>query len=132
MDYIYLVDLSAYIRDEEIKSNDVCSCSLSSRNVLAFSCDCNVYMLPLEKPNELIPINLSGNSPCTNLCWSNDCLFLLNVHKNGICNLYNIKVSTFERAKSGRLRRSRLLNLNRYLRVYLSISLSISFERLIY
>ena len=93
MDFIYLVDLNSYINDDEIKLNDPCVCCLSNRNVLALSNDCCVYILPLEKPNELIPVTLS-NSPCVNMCWSDDGLTLLNVYKNGTCNLFNIKVKT--------------------------------------
>ena len=91
MSYIYQVELNSYLSDEEIKPSDLCRCSLSNRNILALSNSCCVYLLPLEKPNELIPVTLS-NSPCLDLAWSYDGLFLLNVAKSGVCNLYNIKV----------------------------------------
>ena len=91
MDYIYLVDLNSYLSDDEIKPTDLCRCSLSNRNVLALANDCCVYLLPLEKPNELIPVTFS-NSPCLDLAWSNDGLFLLMLQKSGVCNLYNVKV----------------------------------------
>jgi len=64
---------------------------LSNRNVLALANDCCVYLLPLEKPNELIPVTFS-NSPCLDLAWSNDGLFLLMLQKSGVCNLYKVKV----------------------------------------
>ncbi len=91
MDFIYSIDLSSYISDDELKPTDSCSCALSSRNILAIANDCCVYVLPLEKPNELIPVNLS-NSPCVYLSWSEDGLYLLSICKNGICRLHNLKV----------------------------------------
>jgi hypothetical protein len=91
MDYIYLVDLNSYISDGEIKPTDITHCSLSNRNILALSCDCCIYIVPLEKPNELVAVNLS-NRPCIELCWSDDGLYLLTVYDNGICNIFNIKV----------------------------------------
>ncbi len=91
MEYLYLVDLNSYISDEEIKINESCNCVLSNKNILAISNDCCVYILPIEKPNELIPVHLS-NSPCVRLVWSDDGQYLLNVYKNGQCNLFNVKV----------------------------------------
>lgn len=95
MDYIYLVNLNSYLNDDEIKPTDLCHCRVSNRNILAIANDCCVYILPLEKPNELIPVTLS-NSPCMDLAWSNDGLFLLNVSKSGVCNLYSVKVYIFK------------------------------------
>ena len=91
MDYIYSVDLNTYFANDGIKEPEQCCCSLSNRNLLALANDCCVYILPLEKPNELIPVNLN-NSPCVDLSWSEDGQFLMNICKNGVCNLYNIKV----------------------------------------
>lgn len=96
MSYIYEIELNSYLSDEEIKPADLCRCSLSSRNILALSNDCSVYLLPLEKPNELVPVCLSS-SPCLDLTWSHDGLFLLIVTKTGGCNLYNIKVICLSR-----------------------------------
>jgi hypothetical protein len=105
MDYIYSIDLSSYINnhtDENGSGEDELErveqlgnkCALSNRNLLAFSSDCYIYMLPLEKPNELIPVNLS-NSVCTHLVWSDDGQYLLNAFKNKTINLYHIKVRNF-------------------------------------
>ncbi len=91
MDYIYSIDLNSYLSDQQIKENEPCTCALSNKNILALANDCCVYILPLEKPNELIPVNLN-NSPCVHLNWSDDGLFLLSIFQNGVCNLYNIKV----------------------------------------
>ncbi len=91
MDDVYLVDLNSYLSDEELKANDTCNCSLSNKNILAFSNDCCVYMMPIEKPNELIPVTLSASQSIF-LVWSDDGQFLLNVYKNGVCNLFSVKV----------------------------------------
>jgi len=91
MDYIYSVDLSSYINNDEPKSLESYACALSSKNIFAFSNECYVYLLPLEKPNELVPITLS-NSSCIFLTWSDDSQHLLNVFKNGICQIYSVKV----------------------------------------
>ncbi len=102
MDYIYSIDLSSYINNHldenaSIELEDIqrlgYKCALSNRNLLALSSDCYIYMLPLEKPNELIPVNLS-NSVCTNLVWSDDGQYLLSAFKNQTINLYQIKVKT--------------------------------------
>lgn len=93
MDYIYSVDLDSYVGNSNtIKTSDLCSSSLSNRNILAFSSDCCVYILPLEKPNELIPVNLNS-SPSEYLAWSDDGVHLMNVCKNGTCNLYCVKAN---------------------------------------
>jgi hypothetical protein len=92
MDYIYTVDLNSYLSNSELKTSDPCLCTLSNRNLFAFASDCSLYILPLEKPNELIPVNLN-NFPCVYLTWSEDGAFLLNICKDGDCKLYRIKTS---------------------------------------
>ena len=92
MDYIYSIGLNTYLSCNEITSRDLCSSALSARNVLAFANDCCVYILPLEKPNELLPVNLN-NSPCIYLAWSHDATHLLNICKNGVCNLYTVRAN---------------------------------------
>jgi hypothetical protein len=93
MDYLCLIDLYSYIsRSEEISSKDnSLFCTLSNKNILALSNDNSVYILPIEKPNELIPVTISNS---IFLVWSDDGQFLLNVNKNGVCNLFSIKVYT--------------------------------------
>ena len=91
MDFVYIVDLNAYINNEESKSNDSYTCALSSKNIFAFSSECYVYLLPLEKPNELVPVTLS-NSSCIFISWSDDGQYLLTVFKNGMCHIYSVKV----------------------------------------
>ena len=54
MDYVYLVDLNSYLNNEELKPTDTFACALSSKNIFAFSSECYVYLVPLEKPNELL------------------------------------------------------------------------------
>ena len=88
MDFLYLVDLSSYINNEE---SDSYACALSSKNIFAFSSECYVYLLPLEKPNELVPVTLA-NSSCIFISWSDDSQYLLNVFRNGMCQIYNVKV----------------------------------------
>lgn len=92
MDYIYTVDLNSYLSSRELKTSEPCLCTLSNRNLLAFASDCSLYILPLEKPNELIPVNLN-NYPCIYLTWSEDGALLLNICKDGDCKLYRIKTS---------------------------------------
>ena len=97
MDYLYSVELGSYLSDDEIKLSDTslassCQCSLSNKNILAIANDCCVYLLPLEKPNELIPVTLA-TSPSTHLVWSDDGQHLLNVHANGVCNLFAIRAN---------------------------------------
>ncbi len=92
MEFIYSIDLNSYISDEELKVTDNCMSCLSNQNILAVSNDCFVYILPLEKPNELIPVTLNNN-PCVYLCWSDDSQYLLTAFKNGVCNLFSIKVT---------------------------------------
>ncbi len=92
MDYVYSVDLNTYLGCQEITSHDLCSVALSNRNILAFSNDCCVYILPLEKPNELLPVNLN-NSPCIYLAWSYCATQLLNICQNGVCNLYTVRAN---------------------------------------
>lgn len=98
MDFVYSLDLSSYVT----KQSDECGeaelkCALSSRNMVAFSSGSYIYLLPLEKPNELIPISLSS-SKCTHLVWSDDSDYLLSVYDKQKINVYNIKVIvvTFE------------------------------------
>lgn len=91
MDFLYLVDLSSYINNERTQFFEGYACALSSKNIFAFSNECYVYLLPLEKPNELVPVTLS-NSSCILLAWSEDSQHLLNVFRNGICQIYSIKV----------------------------------------
>jgi hypothetical protein len=101
MDYIYSIDLSAYINNKNSNGSGRETgdgkrfgnvCALSNRNILAFSNECYTYMLPLEKPNELVPVNLS-NSLCTQLIWSDDGQYLLGSFKNQTVHLYQIKTS---------------------------------------
>ena len=91
MDYVYLVDLNSYLNNEELKPTDTFACALSSKNIFAFSSECYVYLVPLEKPNELVPVTLS-NSSCIFISWSDDSQYLLNVFKNGMCHIYSVKV----------------------------------------
>ena len=86
-----MVDFNSYLNDEELKPTDTFACSLSNKNIFALSNDCYVYLLPLEKPNELVPVTLS-NSSCIYISWSDDGQYLLNVFKNGSCQIYNVKV----------------------------------------
>jgi hypothetical protein len=95
MDYVYSVNLSSYIAsttDDNSLGRILTRCSLSNRNILAFSNDCSLFILPLEKPNELIPLQGQANSQCTNLCWSEDGQYLLSVYQNQTVNLSHIKV----------------------------------------
>ncbi|CAF0729025.1 unnamed protein product [Brachionus calyciflorus] len=95
MDYLYLVDLNPYLTDDEIKPSSFCNCSVSSKNIAVISNDCYAYILPLEKPNELIPVN-SSNSPCIQTCWSDDGKYLLCFHKSGEINLYHVKTTLLD------------------------------------
>ena len=119
MDYIYSVDLSYYIQPspeenkEEAQTRDeyknVASktrmrtkCALSNSNLLAFSHDCNVYILPLEKPNELVPLVASSSSTTgqvTHLCWSHDAQYLLNACENQTVHLSHMRVHFPNRCK---------------------------------
>lgn len=93
MDYLYLVDLKNFLTGTEIcPESDYFSCAVSSLNIVAISTNCCVYILPLEKPNELKPVTLS-KSPCIELIWSHDGQYLLAFFKNGLVNIFNIKVN---------------------------------------
>ena len=107
MDFVYFIDLSSYIGSSE-KANGSCICSLSTRNILAFASQNHLYMLPLEKPNELI--QLSNNNKTEKMCWSDDGQFLLNVYQDGSCNLFSIKVTNDPRTFSKLLFFYRSLN----------------------
>ena len=98
MDYIFSIDLSSYLNSTNDKELTLRKCALSRRNIFAFSNDCYIYMLPLEKPNELIPV-IASNSVCTHLAWSDDGQYLLNAYKNKSVNLYAIKVKLAEKRK---------------------------------
>jgi WD40 repeat protein len=101
MDYVYSIDLSSYINNNNTINDDTDlenaggrfgnKCAFSNRNVFAFSNDCYLYLLPLEKPNELIPITLSSRL-CTHLVWSEDGQYLLSAFTNQAINIYQIKV----------------------------------------
>jgi hypothetical protein len=88
MDCIYSVDLSSY---GGINNRNVL-CTLSNKNVLALGVNEYIYVLPLEKPNELIPIN-EINNQCTHLCWNDDGTRLFSIHKDLYCYVYSLKVS---------------------------------------
>lgn len=92
-DFVYLIDLTLVLGEDELKSKKYCRCSLSNKNILAFSNDCNIYLVAAEKPNELVPIQAaSSQSECICLAWSEDANFLLAFYKNGQVNIFNFKV----------------------------------------
>lgn len=92
MDYLYFVDLKDFLSSTEIcPQSDYYNCVVSSLNIAAISANCCIYILPLEKPNELKPIPL-GQSSCINLAWSHDGQFLLAFFKSGQLKVFNIKV----------------------------------------
>jgi hypothetical protein len=87
MDCIYSVDLNPY---GGCNGRNVV-CSLSTKNILALGINEHICVLPLEKPNELIPIN-EINNQCTYLCWNDDGTHLLSIHKDLFCYVYSLKV----------------------------------------
>ncbi|RNA44954.1 mediator of RNA polymerase II transcription subunit 16 isoform X1 [Brachionus plicatilis] len=100
MDYVYLVDLKDFLTKTEINpDSDYFSCVVSSLNVVALSANCCVYILPLEKPNELKPVTLS-KSPCIHLAWSHDGQYLLSFFKNGQLNIFKIKTCSLDSIKN--------------------------------
>lgn len=92
MDCIYSVDFSPYNLDIEFARKSVLICSLSIKNILAIAINGCISVLPLEKPNELIPIH-EINNICTHLCWSDDGLQLLSIHRDGFCYVFSLKAS---------------------------------------
>jgi hypothetical protein len=86
MDILYTVNLGP----NSIKSNRL-PCSLSNKNIFAYSIDFSIYVLPLEKPNEVIEV-VELKNECVHLQWSDDALCLLSVLKDGTCMVHSINV----------------------------------------
>ena len=92
-EYVYIVDLESVINDQPQKK-EISHCKISSRNIVAFSNDSHVYILPLEKPNEVIPVlSSSSHSLCNFLSWTDDGNYLMVVYNNGIVNVYRSHVN---------------------------------------
>ena len=93
MDCVYTIDINPNAKDDELIISSDCICSLSSKNILAMAIKKSIYVIPLEKPNEIIEV-FEANSDCDHLTWCDDALSLLSVHKNGFNYVHNFNVSS--------------------------------------
>lgn len=92
MEFIYSVDLNLNRLDDYLKGPDErCISSLSVKNIVALYFKKFVFIIPLEKPNELIEV-VETTTECTHLLWSPDGLSLVILQKNGIHYQYSFNV----------------------------------------